>query len=196
MQINQLIAPLAAAAFAVFTLGQAAHANLLIKVDKSAQRMTVTVNGKQLYYWPVSTGGRGYHTPSGTFRPFRMDIDHYSVEWDNAPMPYSIFFTKTGHTVHGTHQQRNLGRAVSHGCVRLSVKNAATLWKLVKREKMVNTTMVLSGAIPDAEPPAMARSRPMRLTADNPPYGGPPAQYRRRYDDPPPLPIPYYLFGR
>src|ERR1017187_10781648 len=92
MLINRLIAPLTAATVAVLTLGQAAHADLLIKVDKSAQRMTVTVDGNQLYDWPVSTGGRGYDTPSGTFKPFRMDIDHYSEEWDNAPMPYSIFF--------------------------------------------------------------------------------------------------------
>jgi lipoprotein-anchoring transpeptidase ErfK/SrfK len=146
MLINRLIAPLTAATVAVLTLGQAAHADLLIKVDKSAQRMTVTVDGNQLYDWPVSTGGRGYDTPSGTFKPFRMDIDHYSEEWDNAPMPYSIFFTKTGDAVHGTYEQRNLGHAVSHGCVRLSVKNAATLWKLVTREKMASTTVVLSGA--------------------------------------------------
>ena len=113
--INRLTAPLTAAAIAVLVFDQAAHADLLINVDKSAQRMTVTVNGKQLYDWPVSTGGRSYDTPSGTFKPFRMEIDHYSEEWDNAPMPYSIFFTKTGDAVHGTYEQRNLGRAVSHG---------------------------------------------------------------------------------
>jgi lipoprotein-anchoring transpeptidase ErfK/SrfK len=54
-----------------------------------------------------------------------MEIDHYSDEWDNAPMPYSIFFTETGDAIHGTFEQRNLGHAISHGCVRLSVKNAA-----------------------------------------------------------------------
>jgi len=80
MLINRLIAPLIAAAIAVLMFGQVAHADLLIQVDKSAQRMTVTVNGKQLYDWPVSTGGRGYDTPSGTFKPFRMDIDHHSDE--------------------------------------------------------------------------------------------------------------------
>ena len=197
MLINRLIAPLTAATVAVLTLGQAAHADLLIKVDKSAQRMTVTVDGNQLYDWPVSTGGRGYDTPSGTFKPFRMDIDHYSEEWDNAPMPYSIFFTKTGDAVHGTYEQRNLGHAVSHGCVRLSVKNAATLWKLVTREKMASTTVVLSGAIPDAGLPAVARSQPMPLTADDPRYGAPPPQDQRRYDDDrPPPPFPFFIFGR
>jgi L,D-transpeptidase catalytic domain len=144
--------------------------------------MTVAVDGKQLYDWPVSTGGSGYDTPSGTFKPFRMEIDHYSQEWDDAPMPYSIFFTKIGHAIHGTYQQRNLGHPVSHGCVRLSVKNAATLWELVKREKMANTTVVLSGGIPDAESPSVVRSRPMPLTADDPRYAAPPPEYQRRYD--------------
>ena len=92
--------------------------------------------------------------------------DHHSDEWDDAPMPYSIFFTKIGHAVHGTSEQRNLGRPVSHGCIRLSVKNAVTLWELVKRQKMANTTVVLS--VPGgAKPPAAARSRPMPLTADD-----------------------------
>ena len=174
MRISHLIASLTAATVLVLTLGEAAHAELLIEVDKSAQRMTVTLNGAQLYYWPVSTGGRGYDTPSGTFKPFRMEFDHYSEEWDDAPMPYSIFFTQIGHAIHGTYAQRNLGHSVSHGCVRLSVKNAATLWALVKREKMANTSVVLSGSIRDAGPPAVARSQPRPLNEDDPDYSEPP----------------------
>jgi hypothetical protein len=195
VRINRLVAPLTAATVAVLTLlGQAAHAELLINVDKSSQRMTVTVNGEHVYDWPVTTGGSGYDTPSGTFKPFRMEIDHYSDEYDNAPMPYSIFFTQMGNAIHGTYEQRNLGHAVSHGCVRLSVRNAATLWNLVKQEKMANTKVVLSGAIPDAGP--VARARPMPLTANNPDYSEPP-QYQPRYDDNrPPLPFPFSIFGR
>jgi hypothetical protein len=56
------------------------------QVDKSLQRMPVTVDGKHLYDWPVSTGGGGYDTPSGSFKPFRMKIHHRSDEWDDAPM--------------------------------------------------------------------------------------------------------------
>jgi L,D-transpeptidase catalytic domain len=191
MRVPRFIAVLAVAAVAVLTFGQAAHADLLIEVDKSAQRMTVTVNGEQLYEWPVSTGGQGYDTPSGTFKPFRMEIDHYSEEWDNAPMPYSIFFTQEGHAIHGTNHS-SLGRPASHGCVRLSVKNAATLWALVKREKMVNTKVVLSGVIPDAG--LVARSRPMPLNPDDPLYREPTPQ--RAYDDRSPLPVPFFLFRR
>ena len=194
MRANRLIAPLVAAIVAVLALGQAANADLLIRIDKSVQRMTVMVNGNQLYVWPVSTGGRGYDTPSGSFRPFRMEIDHTSDEWDNAPMPYSIFFTKTGDAVHGTYEQRSLGRAVSHGCVRLSVRNAATLWKLVKQEKMANTTVVLSGESPDAGSPTVARSAPSPVTRGDPDSEAPP-QDQPRYDSRP-SPFPFLFLGR
>ena len=48
-----------------------------------------------------------------------------------------------GNAIRGTYVQRNLGRAVSHGCVRLSVKNAATLSNWVKQEKMADSTVVI-----------------------------------------------------
>jgi len=195
MRFSNLIAPLTAAAVSLLTLGGAAHAELLIQIDKSTQHMTVTVNGEQLYDWAVSTGGPGYDTPNGTFRPFRMEVDHYSEEYDNAPMPHSIFFTQTGVAMHGTYEQRHLGHAVSHGCVRLSLKNAATLWALVKREKMANTTVVLNGAIPDAGLPTVARSEPLPLTPDNPSYGAP-SPYQTRYDNGARLPPPFFIFGR
>ena len=134
MLISRVIAPTAASVVALM-IGQAAYADLLIEVDKSAQRMIVTVDGERLYDWPVATGGNGYDTPSGTFKPFRMDVDHHSDEWDNAPMPYSIFFTMTGNAIHGTYERRSLGHPVSHGCVRLSVKNAATLWSLSRKRR-------------------------------------------------------------
>ena len=192
MRIRGLIPPLTVAIIAACILGQAAHADLLIQIDKSTQRMSVTVNGEQLYVWPVSTGGKDYNTPSGTFKPFRMEIDHYSDEYDSAPMPYSIFFTGTGIAVHGTYEVRNLGHAVSHGCVRLSLKNAGTLWGLVKQEKMANTKVVLTGDVPASG--TVARSRPLQVTSGD--YRAPPPQYQRAYSDRPSLPFPFFLFGR
>jgi hypothetical protein len=73
-----------------------ADAAITITVDKTSQRMTVAQDSRTLYSWPVSTGKRGYATPSGDFRAFRMEKDHFSREWDEAPMPHSIFFTKKG----------------------------------------------------------------------------------------------------
>jgi hypothetical protein len=129
-----------------------ACANVLINVDKSAQRMTVTVDGVVRYNWPVSTGRRGYATPSGNFRAFRMEEDHYSKEWDDAPMPHSIFFTAEGHAIHGSYEVKRLGRPASHGCVRLAPGNAATLFALVKEEGLSNTKVVLTGNAPSGAP--------------------------------------------
>src|SRR5829696_5369853 len=83
------------------------------------QRMTVLVDGETRYSWPVSTGMKGYATPAGTFRPFRLEEEHYSKEWDDAPMTHSIFFTPAGHAIHGSNATRRLGSPASHGCIRV-----------------------------------------------------------------------------
>jgi hypothetical protein len=137
-----------------------ASARLLIEIDKSSQHMTVSQDGVRIHVWPVSTGLRRYDTPSGAYKPFRLEKDHFSREWDDAPMPHSIFFTQRGHAIHGTDHVRNLGRPASHGCVRLDRRNAATLFDLVKREGLANVRVVLSGAVPAASDPGVARRAP------------------------------------
>src|ERR1700738_3184441 len=124
----------------------AAQANVSITIDKNAQQMTVEVDGVERYHWPVSTGIPSYETPNGSFRTFRMEEDHYSKEFDDAPMPHSIFFTKIGHAIHGTDSEGRLGTPASHGCVRLSRANASTLYELVQREGVLNTTVTLTGS--------------------------------------------------
>src|SRR5437867_2760733 len=120
-------------------ISTAAQAAVLITVDKSIQQMTVSVDGRALYQWPVSTGrGAQYDTPSGKFKAFRMERDHFSKEWDDAPMPHSIFFTQKGHAIHGSLEVRRLGTPASHGCVRLLPANARTLFELVEQEGVLN----------------------------------------------------------
>jgi hypothetical protein len=144
--------------------GAAAQAKVAITVDKNAQEMTVAVDGVERYHWPVSTGNPSHETPNGSFRTFRMEEDHFSKEFDDAPMPHSIFFTKVGHAIHGTDSERNLGTPVSHGCVRLSKANASTLYALVESEGVLNTTVTLTGSSqialarnPRTRPTAVAR---------------------------------------
>jgi len=124
----------------------AAEAKVAITVDKDNQRMTVAVDGVERYHWPVSSGIPSYETPNGSFRTFRMEEDHYSKEFDDAPMPHAIFFTKIGHAIHGTDSVNRLGSPASHGCVRLSRANASTLYALVQREGVLNTTVTLTGS--------------------------------------------------
>ena len=156
----RVLRPVAAAFAAVCFVALPASANILIQIDKSAQQMTVSQDGAQLYAWPVSTGQRGYDTPSGEFKPFRMEKEHYSREWDDAPMPHSIFFTTRGHAIHGTEHVRNIGRPASHGCVRLAPENARVLFGLVKQEGMANVRVVLSGAAPSGGGGGMVRRAP------------------------------------
>ena len=118
---------------------------LIITINKVSQKMTVELDGDTLYKWPVSTGAPGYETPSGTYRPFRLEKEHYSKEWDDAPMPYSIFFTGRGHAVHGSYHVKSLGRRASHGCVRLHPDNAAKLFGLVQKTGTSNTRVVVKG---------------------------------------------------
>jgi L,D-transpeptidase-like protein len=124
----------------------AAQAKISITVDKSAQEMTVAVDGVERYHWPVSTGIPSRETPAGSFRAFRMEEDHFSKEFDDAPMPHSIFFTKIGHAIHGTDSEGRLGTPASHGCVRLSKANAATLYAMVEKDGVLNTTVTLTGS--------------------------------------------------
>jgi hypothetical protein len=149
-----------------------ARAELLITIDKSSQMMTVDVDGNTRYVWPVSTGASGYDTPSGQFKPFRMEADHFSKEWDDAPMPHSIFFTMQGHAIHGSSHLKAIGTPASHGCVRLEPKNAAVLFDLVKQQKMANTRVVLTGETPVARGVPVARqNNNYRRTYTNDNYG-------------------------
>ncbi|MGX9427412.1 MULTISPECIES: L,D-transpeptidase [Bradyrhizobium] len=135
-------------AFTALTLAfaGAAQAKVAITVDKDNQQMTVAVDGVERYRWPVSTGIPSYETPNGSFRTFRMEEDHYSKEFDDAPMPHSIFFTKIGHAIHGTDSVNRLGSPASHGCVRLSREHAATLYALVQEQGVLNATVTLTGS--------------------------------------------------
>ncbi|MBV9557069.1 MAG: L,D-transpeptidase [Pseudolabrys sp.] len=153
--------------------GHTAHANVAITIDKNSQMMTVAVDGVTRYHWPVSTGIPSRETPNGNFRAFRMEAEHYSKEFDDAPMPNSIFFTKVGHAIHGTLSEGRLGTPASHGCVRLSRAHAATLYALVQQQGVLNTTVSLTGSASIA----LARNpRPTVVARRNP------AQDAEQYD--------------
>lgn len=152
-----------AVVFAVTVVGvAAAEAKVSITIDKSAQRMTVSVDGVRLYNWPVSTGRAGRDTPGGEYRAFRMERDHYSKEWDDAPMPHSIFFTRVGHAIHGTYDTQKIGSPASAGCVRLDPGNAEVLFALVEEHGVLNTTVRVVGDLNVA----LARANPQRDARD------------------------------
>jgi lipoprotein-anchoring transpeptidase ErfK/SrfK len=172
-QLRLLAAMVIALALAGAT-NRPALASILIQIDKPTQTMTVSVDGKVQYRWYVSTGATGFSTPPGTYKPFRMEVMHYSQEWDNAGMPHSIFFTSRGHAVHGSNHP-GLGTPVSHGCVRLTLTNAATLYQLVGARGMADTTVIVRGPDPAGvyAPSKPPQPRPRGLFPFGGLFGGP-----------------------
>ncbi|MGA8169762.1 MAG: L,D-transpeptidase [Methylocystis sp.] len=114
-------------------LGSAAPvaAKVEIRVDLDRQRITVVKNREAPIVWKISSGRPGFETPTGRFIVQRLDADHFSDEYDQAPMPYAIFFSR-GLAIHGT-TMGGLGRPASHGCVRLSVDHARELYDWVEQ---------------------------------------------------------------
>lgn len=122
--------------FAVPPIAEAAR--VIATIDLSSQRMYVAIGGKSRYSWAISSGKKGYGTPTGTYRPGRMYRSYFSRKYHGSPMPHSIFF-RGGYAIHGTGYTRQLGRPASHGCVRLHPANARTLFNLVQRHGRGNT---------------------------------------------------------
>ena len=91
---------------------------LSFNIDRSTQRMSVSVDGMPRYNWRVSTARAGYVTPPGTYHPQMLARRWYSKKYYNSPMPHSIFFYG-GFAIHGTYEISQLGGPASHGCVRL-----------------------------------------------------------------------------
>lgn len=127
---------------ALFCLTTVAHANeLIITVDISDQMMLIDTPYETVAM-DVSTGAEGSETPTGVYQPYLMKPMHYSSQFNDAPMPYSIFFYK-GYAIHGTESINSLGYPDSAGCVRLHPENANWVYRLVREYGKENTIIII-----------------------------------------------------
>ena len=85
-----VLAAACASLLAVLLFGTPAQADVLIAVNKSTQSMSVVVDGRERYRWPVSTGLDG-GPPSRAYQPERMERLWHSRKYDWSPMPHAIF---------------------------------------------------------------------------------------------------------
>ena len=130
--------------YAVFLLlcATLAQAGVVAKVDVSEQKMRVYSNGKHLYTWSVSTARKGKWTPRGTWSAKHLSRHHKSSLYNNAPMPYSIFYSGN-FAIHGTNNISRLGRPASAGCVRLHPEHAAVLFNMTRNVGLKNMKVVI-----------------------------------------------------
>jgi len=135
--------------FLLLVVSQASAKQVEVTIDISKQRMEVFVDGYRKHKWKVSTARSGYRTPTGDYKPQWISRMHYSKKYDNAPMPYSIFFNG-GYAIHGTNHTRRLGRPASHGCVRLNTNNARKLYSMVRKYGKKNMKIMVRRHVDDA----------------------------------------------
>jgi len=121
---------------------------LTATINLSNQTLTVSTGGQVRHVWKISSGRRGYRTPTGTYRPQWLERMHYSRKYDNAPMPHSVFFHR-GFAIHATYATRRLGSPASHGCIRLSPSAAKKFYYLVQKYGKANTRISIHGVAVD-----------------------------------------------
>ncbi len=121
------------------------------KADLTQQTLTVSERGRVVGVWKISSGVQDHATPRGLFQPEWTAKMWYSRTYDNAPMPHAVFF-KSGAAIHATQSIGALGRAASHGCVRLAPANAETFYKLVQKHGLVHTRIAVFGTPNFARP--------------------------------------------
>jgi lipoprotein-anchoring transpeptidase ErfK/SrfK len=115
---------------------------MVARIDLSDQTMNVYVDDQLTYTFKVSTARGGHITPVGRYKAEWLSPRHRSRKYDNAPMPWAVFF-HGGYAVHGTTEIKRLGRPASHGCVRLHPDNAKHFFSLVKEVGMGNTLITV-----------------------------------------------------
>jgi lipoprotein-anchoring transpeptidase ErfK/SrfK len=80
---------------------------------------------------PITSGKSGYRTPVGTFRVLSKERVHLSRAFDNAPMPYSVFF------IPGIAFHQGSLAVTSHGCIHLSKAAAIRFFGSLARGDVV-----------------------------------------------------------
>ncbi|HEX6307136.1 MAG TPA: L,D-transpeptidase [Longimicrobiales bacterium] len=110
-------------------------ASLRVLIDISDRRLYVEEDGEQIASYGVAVGTASHPTPRGSFTVQRIIWNPRWVppdsEWAKDERPrepgdpknpmgrVKIFFREPTYYVHGTNAEGSIGRAASHGCVRM-----------------------------------------------------------------------------
>lgn len=115
-------------------LGEATPQEKWIEIDISDQRIFAHEGDNIVYNFLIS-GGKWAPTPLGTFKIWvklrytkmsggsKEDGSYYYLP----NVPYVMYFYK-GYGIHGAYWHNNFGTPMSHGCVNMSIPDAAALF--------------------------------------------------------------------
>lgn len=124
---------------------------VVIVISLPEQMAYVYRNGVRIGASTVSSGKKGYETPTGVFTILQKRKEHYSNLYDNAPMPYMQRLTWDGVALHAG---RVPGYPASHGCVRLPLEFSKKLFDVTSHGMTVVVANAASHA-PDVVSPGL-----------------------------------------
>jgi lipoprotein-anchoring transpeptidase ErfK/SrfK len=129
-----LVVVLLALAVTAAPVTGAAKAQKAIVVSISQQMLWAYKGDQVVLNSYVSTGRSGFDTPLGSFAvlsklPSQTMEGVIGGEYYNVPdVPWVLYFTNSGHALHGTYWHNNFGTPMSHGCINLPMDIAAWLY--------------------------------------------------------------------
>jgi lipoprotein-anchoring transpeptidase ErfK/SrfK len=109
-----------------------------VVIDTLTQRFYVYRGDKLVGVSTISSGKKGKETPLGFWKVMTKKVKGYSRKYDNAPMPYMQMYDPKGIAFHAG---PNPGYPASHGCVRLPLQFAKTLYGLTE----IGTKVIIEG---------------------------------------------------
>ncbi len=146
----QLIAAVKRLIFLIFTCllwSSPSFAELRLEVDLSERELAVLQDGEVIDRFPVAIGKESYPTPEGTFKIRKVIWNPSWVppdsKWargktskppghpENPMTRVKMFFKEPDYYIHGTGDEDSLGRAESHGCIRMRQEDITRLAQLV-----------------------------------------------------------------
>src|SRR3546814_18191183 len=92
-----------------------AKGELVVVADLKTQMVHVYRGGEEIGVSTISTGRKGFETPTGFFRILEKKAAPYSYLYDLAPIPLMHRLTVDGIALHAAKVH---GRLASHGCIR------------------------------------------------------------------------------
>ena len=106
----------------------AASRNLLIWVELDQKRLIVYENGMAVAAFPIASGAAETPSPIGVFRVtsrFVPDMSGFGTRFLGLNVPWGSY------GIHGTNKPESIGQNASHGCIRMRVGDAETLFKMI-----------------------------------------------------------------
>jgi len=108
-------------------------------VDISEKMLYAVLDGKIVKKYPVAIGKPDTPSPLGDFIIIRKDKwgEGFGTSWLGLDVPWGMY------GIHGTTMPGSIGRAASHGCIRMKNKDINDLYKIVE----VGTPVKIMGGL-------------------------------------------------